>query len=83
MRKKKKRKPEFSKIIFTFVSLFTVGISVFACVMMIKTSDLSALPTLIGSSFVEFGVGTAFYYSKAGKENEIKLNKQFGGFDDD
>lgn len=69
----KKKKVEFSKIIFTGVSAVTISVAVFACYMIWKTNDLSPLAYLIPSVFAEMAAATGFYYRKAQKENEIKL----------
>lgn len=76
MRKRKsskKKKLEFSKIIFICVSVGTISVAVFACYMIWKTGDLSPLAYLIPSVFAELATATGFYYRKAQKENELKL----------
>ena len=74
----KRKKKEFSKIIFVGVSAVTLSVAVFACVMIWKTNDLSPLAYLIPSIFAELATATGFYYRKAQKENEIKLAKLLG-----
>lgn len=74
----KRKKKEFSKIIFVGVSAVTLSVAVFACVMIWRTNDLSPLAYLIPSVFAELATATGFYYRKAQKENEIKLAKLTG-----
>lgn len=77
----KKKKFEFSKIIFICVSTGTVSVAVFACYMIWKTGDLSPLAYLIPSVFAELATATGFYYRKAQKENEIKIPHYLAGKD--
>lgn len=65
----KRKRIEFSKIIFIGVSTITFAIVVFSCVMIYKTNDLSPLTYLIPSVFAELATATGFYYRKAEKEN--------------
>lgn len=81
-RKKTRKKVEFSKIIFMGVSAVTISVTVFSCVMIYKTGDLSPLAYLIPSVFTELATATGFYYRKAQKENEIKLPHYLAGQDD-
>lgn len=76
MARRKRKKREFSKIIFLVIFFFVLAVNVFACVMAWVTKDNSLFAWLIPSSWLELGVGTAFYYDKARRENEIKLQKQ-------
>jgi len=78
-KKRKKKKVEFSKVIFVGVSAVTISVAVFACVMIWRTGDLSPLAYLIPSVFAELATATGFYYRKAQKENEIKLPKYMDG----
>ena len=71
----RKKKIEFSKVIFVGISTVTISVAVFACVMIWRTGDLSPLAYLIPSVFAELATATGFYYRKAQKENEIKLPK--------
>lgn len=79
MRKPKKKKTEFSKIIFVCVSIGTISVAVFSCYMIWKTGDLSPLSYLIPSVFAELATATGFYYRKAQKENELKLPHYLAG----
>lgn len=67
------KKIEFSKIILLVSFAFALAITVFTCVMVKETKDLTPLMYLIPAIFAEFSVGTAFYYKKAGAENVIKI----------
>ena len=68
-----KKKKEFSKIILICVAIVALLVIIFACVMIAITKDLSPLSYLIPAIFAELATGTAFYYSKAKAENEIKI----------
>lgn len=84
MRKRKsskKKRMEFSKIIFICVSAGTISVAVFSCYMIWKTRDLSPLAYLIPSVFAELATATGFYYRKAQKENEIKIPHYLAGQD--
>ena len=70
---KAKKKIEFSKLIFIGVSIVTVAITVFSCVIIWTTKDTTALAYLIPAVFTEMASATAFYYNKAKAENKIKL----------
>lgn len=73
-----KKKLEFSKIIIFIVSTMTIAVMVFTFYMVYKTENLDPLNTLITVVFGAFATATGFYYSKAKKENEIKLRKKYG-----
>jgi len=68
-----KKKVEFSKLIFVGVSIGTVAITIFSCVIIWRTMDTSALSYLIPAVFAEMASATGFYYTKAKAENKIKL----------
>lgn len=74
----KKKKIEFSKVIFLGVSVLTLAITVFACLLIWETKDSSALAYLIPAVFAEMAAATGFYYSKAKTENKIKLMAHYG-----
>lgn len=78
-KKTKRKKIEFSKIIFIGISAATTAVAVFSCVMIYRTGDLSPLTYLIPSVFAELATATGFYYRKAQKENEIKLPHYMAG----
>lgn len=73
---RKKKKREFSKCIFTCVSVVTLAVIAFSCVMIWRTGDLNPLGYLIPAVSAEMATATGFYYSKAKAENQIKLQNQ-------
>ncbi len=40
---------------------------------MVELKTVAPLPYILGGWFTEFGVVTGFYFNKATKENEVKL----------
>lgn len=72
-----KKKFEFSKLIFFFVTFFIVLLTVFSFIMMWQTKDLTPLAYLIPAWFGEMSVVTGFYFNKAKAENIIKLKKYY------
>lgn len=78
MKNKQKVKMEFSKKIFYMITVLTIIVIAFSMVLMWRTMDTSALAYLIPGVFGLMATATGFYYSKAKKENEIKLHKQYG-----
>ena len=68
-----KKRFEFSKAIFLGVAAATAAITAFACVVIWRTGDASALAYLVPAVYGELAVGTGFYYAKAKVENRIKL----------
>ena len=74
LRRRLKRKFEFSKVIFVGVSAVTLAITLFSCVMTWITRDTAVLCYLIPAVFAEMASATGFYYSKAKAENQIKLS---------
>lgn len=77
MESKKKNKIEFSKQILIGAGALYLLVILFTCVMVWRTLDTSILPVLITTVAAEVATGTAFYYNKAKKENEIKLEKAY------
>lgn len=77
MKKKRKKKLEFSKKIFIGVTIGAIMITIFTCIMSWKTQDISILSYLITGIFAEFATATGFYYNKAKAENEIKITKAY------
>jgi len=73
-----KKKIEFSKIIFIGVSVVTIAITVFSCLIIWQTKDTTALAYLIPAVFAEMAAATGFYYTKAKAENKIKLMAHYG-----
>ena len=80
-RYKKKKKMEFSKIIYT-INLILVAVVTgmsFLCVIMSGIwgiSDLSPIAVICTSAFTSLSVASLFYYRKAQAENVIKISKQ-------
>lgn len=74
----KKKKVEFSKKIFAWVSIATALVVIFSLIMIWRTSDLTPLAYIIPAIFTELATATGFYYYKAKRENEIKLKLLFG-----
>lgn len=68
---------EFSKFIFWAAFSLTLGVTVFACALMWRTGDTSALAYLIPAIFGELATATGFYFWKAKNENRIKLLKRY------
>ena len=66
---------EFSKLIFCVDTILTTAATVYSCVLMWRTGDTSALPTLLSLAWGAYATATGFYFWKARKENEIKLLK--------
>ncbi len=75
---KKKNKVEFSKKIFYIITVLTIVIVIYSMALMWYTKDTSALAYLIPAIFTELATSTGFYFWKARKENEIKLEKKYG-----
>lgn len=73
-----RQKLEFSKKLFIAVAILNVIIVAFSFVMMWRTNSVEPLIYLIPAAFAEFATATGFYYSKAKRENEIKLRKKYG-----
>lgn len=69
----KRRRTEFSKIIFAIAVALTTAITVFSCIVIWKTGDSTTLAYLIPAVFAELASSTGFYYNKAKAENKIKL----------
>lgn len=70
---RKWREMEFSKkLLFVIMSTTAIVIG-FTIYIVIITGDTSPLHYLIPALFTEVSVATGFYYWKAKRENEIKL----------
>ncbi len=76
--RKQKGPMEFSKKILFAVFAITIVIVACAIAMSYVTQTTDVYAYLIPSIFGELGVGTGFYYWKAKKENEIKLQGIYG-----
>lgn len=73
MRKNNNNTQEFSKKFAICILITTCLVTIFACVMMYITGDISSLPVIITAIYAELATSTGFYYSKAKDENKIKL----------
>ena len=83
MRKRERLSLEFSKIIITTVAIATAIVVAISFILMFRTGDLSPLSYIITGIFAELASATGFYYWKAKRENEIKLQAIYGYLDDD
>ena len=72
------KKIEFSKLIMIFSGAVVTLITAFTVFMVYRTNNLDPLVYLIPAVFGAFGTAAGFYFSKAKKENEIKLRKKYG-----
>ena len=72
------KKFEFSKLISIFSGAVVITTTAFTLFMVYKTNNLDPLIYLIPAAFGAFGTAAGFYYSKAKRENEIKLRKKYG-----
>lgn len=72
-RKKRKKNMEFSKKILIFVGIINVIVIAFSIVLMWKTMDTSPLCYLIPAVAAEVSISTNAYYSKARRENILKI----------
>lgn len=72
-RKKRKKNMEFSKKILYFVGAVNIIVIIFAIVLMWRTMDTSPLCYLIPSVAAEVSISTNAYYSKARRENILKI----------
>lgn len=72
-----KKKHEFSKLIFAFVSTVYIVVIVYSLIMMAITFDLTPLAYIIPATATELATATGFYYWKARAENKIKLKKEY------
>ena len=71
-------KIEFSKLIMIFSGAVTITVTAFTLFMVYDTKNLDPLIYLIPAVFGAFGTAAGFYFSKAKRENEIKLRKKYG-----
>jgi len=76
-KKKGQSNMEFSKKIFLGLSVLVTGISVFVCVMVWRTDDISVTNALIDQAFGLLKFGVVSYFTKAALENRIKLAHLF------
>lgn len=74
---KNKRKREFSKLLFVFVTALNVALILFSCVVTWKTNDLTLLAVAIAGTAADQAFAIKYYYRKAEQENKIKLMKAY------
>lgn len=80
---KKKKKKEFSKAllvqesILIWITTICFLVLAFMCVVNNEFGDLPWLSVMSGAPWAAYGVSQGFYYNKAKKENQIKLEKTF------
>lgn len=67
------KEAEFSKKLLYVIFFATAVVIGFTLYIVIQTGDTSPLHYLIPALFTEVSVATGFYYWKARRENEIKL----------
>ena len=73
---KKRKKHEFSKLLFALVTALHVILLVFCCVVTWKTNDLQILTIAIAGTAADQAFAIKYYYRKAEQENKIKLMKE-------
>lgn len=78
MRKTKKKKFEFSKLILFIFGIVEIGVTLFTCYMVYLTCDTTPLAYLIPSTAIVGATGVKHYYNKAKVENRIKLMRSNG-----
>ena len=74
--KKNKRKCEFSKLLFAFITALNVILLAFSCYITLKTFDTSILVVAIAGTAADQAFAIKYYYRKAEQENKIKLMKE-------
>lgn len=67
------KKMEFSKKILIFVGAINVVVIAFSIALMWRTMDTTPLAYLIPSIAAEVSISTNAYYSKARRENILKI----------
>ena len=73
---KNKKKYEFSKILFIFITALNVLLLIFCCYMTLLTGDLQILTVAIVGTAADQAFAIKYYYRKAEQENKIKLKQQ-------
>ena len=72
------KRTEFSKVILMVAGAINIIVIAFTLIMVWRTLDLTPLAYLIPAVAGEVATGTAFYYTKAKVENQIKLRMKYG-----
>lgn len=82
MKKKRyKSKTEYSKLILRYLIGLQIFITLTSVCLMFYTHDASPLEWLIPSVSAELSIAVGFYYNKAKRENELKIQsdmKRYG-----
>lgn len=71
--KQNKKKTEFSKKLFIFVSALNVLLLIFCCAATIYTGDMQVMAVAIVGTAADQAFAIKYYYRKAEQENKIKL----------
>ena len=77
-RHEKPRKREFSKVITAIGLSLWIFVIMFSIVMMMITRDMSPNTWVLGSVDAVVASICGFYFTKAAKENQIKLRSIYG-----
>ena len=75
--KRKRRKKEFSKILFIFITSLNVILLAFSCYITLKTYDTAILVVAIAGTAADQAFAIKYYYRKAEQENKIKLMQKY------
>lgn len=75
--KNKKRKKEFSKLLFIFITALNVILLAFSCYITFKTYDTTILVVAIAGTAADQACAIKYYYRKAEQENKIKLMQKY------
>lgn len=73
---KNKKKSEFSKRLFVFITALNVLLLAFSCYVTLKTLDTAILVVAIAGTAADQAFAIKYYYRKAEQENKIKLMKE-------
>lgn len=75
--KRNKKKQEFSKLLFIFVTTLNVLLLGFSCYITLKTYDTAILVVAIAGTAADQAFAIKYYYRKAEQENKIKLMQKY------
>ena len=71
--KSKKKKTEFSKKLFIFITALNVILLAFCCFVTWQTGDLQVMTVAIVGTAADQAFAIKYYYRKAEQENKLKL----------
>ena len=71
--KNNKKKTEFSKKLFIFITALNVILLAFCCYMTATTGDLQIMTVAIVGTAADQAFAIKYYYRKAEQENKLKL----------